>query len=184
MKNYKEWAREFIFALKDSGLLGYIDSTIIKPAPLEAKGKGEMVRAEAKQETQDKIAFWTKGDARALGKMGRMCNKIVQLGFDATWLSSKAWSELKTKYLSKGLSTKWDVLSRLEQINYSSSNDINNLCVNIVKILEEIKELDITMEEMRREQTSRSARPSFKSQRRRTSHETDYESQPRPVTKY
>ena len=147
-ENYKEWAREMIFALKDSGLWGYVDGTIIKPAPLEAKEKGETVTAEAKQETQDKIDLWTKDDARALGKMGRMCNKTVQLGFDATWLSSKAWSELKTKYSSKGWSTKWDVLNRLEQTNYSSSKDINNLGVKIVKILEEIKELDISMEEM------------------------------------
>ena len=77
-----------------------------------------------------------------------MCNKTVQLGFNATWLSSEAWSELKTKYSSKGWPTKWDVLNRLEQTNYSSSKDINNLGVKIVKILKEIKELDITMEEM------------------------------------
>ena len=43
---------------------------------------------------------------------------------------------------------KWDVLNRLEKTNYSSSKDINNLGVKIVKILEEIKELDISMEEM------------------------------------
>ena len=65
-----------------------------------------------------------------------------------TWLSSKVWSELKTKYLSKKWSTKWDVLNRLKQTSYSSSKDINSLGVKIVKILEEIKELDITMEEM------------------------------------
>ena len=149
-ENYKEWAREMIFALKDSGLWGYVDGTIIRPVSLAALEKGATVTisAEAKQETQDKIELLTKDDARALGKMGRMCNKTVQLGFDATWLSSEAWSELKTKYSSKGWSTKWDVLNRLEQTNYSSSKDINNLGVKIVKILEEIKELDITMEEM------------------------------------
>ena len=46
-ENYKEWAREMIFALKDSGLWGYVDGTIIKPAPLEAKEKGVTVSAEA-----------------------------------------------------------------------------------------------------------------------------------------
>ena len=105
-KNYKEWAREMIFASKDSGLWRYVNGTIIKPAPLEAKEKGERVTAEAKQKTQDKIDLWTKDDSRALGKMGWICNKTVQLGFDTTWLLSKAWSELKTKYLSKGWSTK------------------------------------------------------------------------------
>lgn len=35
-----------------------------------------------------------------------------------------------------------------KQTNYSSSKDINNLGVKIVKILKGIKELDITMEEM------------------------------------
>ena len=108
------------FRLEGLGTLGYVDGTIIRPAPLEAK-KGETVSAEVEKETQDKIDLWTKNDARALGKMGRMCSKTVQLGFDATWLSSKAWSELKTKYSSKGWSTKWDVLNRLEQTSYSSS---------------------------------------------------------------
>ncbi len=77
-----------------------------------------------------------------------MCNKMVQLGFDAAWLSSEAWSELKTNELSKGWSTKWDVLNRLKQSNHSLSKDINNLGVKIVKILEKIKELDISIEEI------------------------------------
>ena len=117
-ENYKEWAREMIFALKDSGLWEYVDGTIIRPVSLAAIEKGATVTisAEAKQETQDKIDLWTKDNARALGKMGRMCNKTVQLGFDATWLSSEAWSELKTKDSSKGWSTKWDVLNKLGQL--------------------------------------------------------------------
>ena len=114
----------------------------------EDNGLTVTVSAEAKQEIQDKIDLWTKDDARALGKMSRMCNETVQFGFDATWLSLEAWSELKSKYSSKGWSTKWDVLNRREQTSYSSSKDINNLGVKIVKILEEIKELDITIEEM------------------------------------
>ena len=91
-ENYKEWAREMIFALKDSGLWGYVDGTITRPPPLatEVKESTVTISAEARQETQDKIDLWIKDDARALGKMGRMCNKTVQLGFDATWLSSKA----------------------------------------------------------------------------------------------
>ena len=47
-ENYKEWAREMIFALKDLGLWGYVDGTIVKPAPLSAK---EETTAKAKQET-------------------------------------------------------------------------------------------------------------------------------------
>ncbi len=46
------------------------------------------------------------------------------------------------------MSTKSDVLNMLKQTIYSSNNDTNNLGVKIVKILEEIKELDIIMEEM------------------------------------
>ncbi len=48
------------------------------------------ISAEAKQETQNKIDLWTKDNTRGLGKVGRMCNKTIQLGFDATWLSSEA----------------------------------------------------------------------------------------------
>ena len=145
VENYKKWAREMIFALKDSRLWRYVDGTILKPAPLSAK---EETTAETKQETQDKINFWTKDDAHALEKLGRICNKTVQLGFDATWLSSKAWSDLKTKYSSKGWLTKWDILNRLKHTSYSLSKDINSLGVKIIKILKEIKELDITMEKM------------------------------------
>ena len=87
-----------IFALKDLGLWGYIDGTIVKPAPLSAK---EETIAETKQETQDKIVLWTKDNAHALGKMSQMCNKTVQLWFNVTWLSLEAWSKLKTKYSSK-----------------------------------------------------------------------------------
>ena len=70
-ENYKEWAREMIFALKDSGLCRYVDGTIIRPVSLAALKKGATVTisAEAKQETQDKIDLWTKDNARALGKM-------------------------------------------------------------------------------------------------------------------
>ena len=42
-ENYKEWAREMISALKGSGLWGYVDDIIIRPAPLETKEKGETV---------------------------------------------------------------------------------------------------------------------------------------------
>lgn len=43
---------------------------------------------EVKKETQNKIDLQIKDDAHALGKMDWMCNKTVQLGFDATWLLS------------------------------------------------------------------------------------------------
>ena len=60
-----------------------------------------IISTGAKQETLDKIDLETKDDAHAFGKLGRMCNKIVQLGFDIILLLLEAWSELKTKYLSK-----------------------------------------------------------------------------------
>ena len=46
-ENYKEWAREMIFALKNSGLWGYVDSTITRPLPLALGGKELTVTAEA-----------------------------------------------------------------------------------------------------------------------------------------
>ena len=79
-ENYKKWAREMIFALKDSGLWGYVDGTILRPVSLAAEEKEPTVTisAEAKQDMQDKIDLWTKDDARALGKMGQMCNKVIR----------------------------------------------------------------------------------------------------------
>lgn len=61
---------------------------------------------------------------------------------------SKTWSDLKTKYLSKKWSTKWNVLNRLKQTNYFLSKDINSFDVKIVKILDKIKELDINIAKM------------------------------------
>lgn len=70
------------------------------------KGATITIFAKAKQEVQNKKDLRTKDDMHALGKMSLICNKTVQLGFDTTWLSSEAGSELKTKYLSKKWSTK------------------------------------------------------------------------------
>lgn len=50
----------------------------------------EKTTIEAKQETQDKINLWIKDNIYALGKIGWIYNKIIQLEFDATWLSLKA----------------------------------------------------------------------------------------------
>ena len=44
-ENYKEWAREIIFALKDLELWEYIDGIIVKPASISAK---KNTTAEAK----------------------------------------------------------------------------------------------------------------------------------------
>ena len=73
-KNYKEWAREMIFTLKDLELWEYVDGIIVKPTPLLAK---EETTAEAKQKTQDKIDLWTKNNVRTLKKIGQMCNKTI-----------------------------------------------------------------------------------------------------------
>lgn len=72
-----------IFALKNLRFWGYVDSIIIKLAPLKAKKKGVTVFTKATKKTQDKIDLWIKDNACALEKMSWMCNKIVQLGFDA-----------------------------------------------------------------------------------------------------
>lgn len=84
----------------------------------------------------------------ALEKMVQIYNMIVQLGFDATQLSLKAQSKLKTMYLSKRWSTKWNVLNRLKEASYSLSKYINSVSIKIVKILKKIKELDITIEKI------------------------------------
>lgn len=60
----------------------------------------------------------------------------------------QTWFKLKIKYFSKRWLTKYNIFNRLKQINYFSSKDINNLDVKIVKILEKIKKLDITIKKM------------------------------------
>ncbi len=46
-ENYKEWAREMIFALKKSRLLEYVDGIIIRLTSTVAKEKKETVSLEA-----------------------------------------------------------------------------------------------------------------------------------------
>lgn len=41
-----------------------------------------MIFPQAKQKTYDKLNLGIKNDIYALKKMGQMCNKTVQLGFD------------------------------------------------------------------------------------------------------
>lgn len=106
------------------------------------------ISAKIKWKTQNKIDLQTKDNVHALRKIIQICNKIVYLGFDVTWLLLQAQSELEIKYLLKKQSTKQNVFDRFEQINYSSIKDINNFDIKIVKILKEIKKLDIIMEEI------------------------------------
>lgn len=54
-ENYKKWIREIIFALKDLGLWRYVNSIIIKLAPLKTKKKKITVSIKASKKTQDKI---------------------------------------------------------------------------------------------------------------------------------
>lgn len=50
IENYKKWAKEIVFVLKNSELCKYVDSTIIKLVFLEAKIK-EIIFAEIKKNT-------------------------------------------------------------------------------------------------------------------------------------
>ena len=50
--------------------------------------------------------------------------------------------------MSKKWLTKWNVLNKLKQISYSLSKNIISLGVKIIKILEEIQELDIIIEKI------------------------------------
>lgn len=69
-----------IFALNDSGLWGYVDGHHYQT------GASRYQYLRWTKKTQDKVELLTKDDARALGKIGRICNKTVQLGVDANWL--------------------------------------------------------------------------------------------------
>lgn len=60
----------------------------------------------------------------------------------------QAQSKLKSNYWLKKQLRKQDIFNKLLQIDYFSSENINNLDVKIVKILEKIKAFDIIIKEM------------------------------------
>ncbi len=95
--NYKEWAREMTFALRDAGLMSYINGTIRKPVLDETLKDLELI---AKKE--EAIDTWIQKDDRAVGKLGKMCFKPVQLGFKDHWSAKEAWNFLKERYTSVG----------------------------------------------------------------------------------
>jgi hypothetical protein len=49
--NYKEWAREMSFALKDAGLMGFVTGTAVKP--VHDKNEKDSDRVNKKQEAID-----------------------------------------------------------------------------------------------------------------------------------
>ena len=136
-----EWAREMTFALRDAGLMSYVNGTIRKPVLDGTLDNFELIAMK------EAIVTWIQKDDRAVGKLGKMCFKPIQLGFKDHWSAKEAWKFLKEQYTSVGWSSKWAVLNRLEEAHYETSNGIADLESSINVVLEDIEEQNITMKE-------------------------------------
>lgn len=141
-ENYKEWAREMSFALRDAGLMSYVNGTFRKPVLDETLKDPELI---AKKE--EAIDTWIQKDDRAVDKLGKMCSKPVQLEFKDHWSAKEAWNSLKERYTPVRWSFKWAVLNRLEEARYETSTGIADLERSINVVLEDIEEQNITMKE-------------------------------------
>lgn len=145
--NYKEWARNMQFALMDAGLWNIVSGDIVKPVEDSPQDPPQVQTAAERREFKKELDEWVKDDARGKGKIGRMSMSMMQMQIDLDWTSAQTWKHFKEKCSPSGWSNKWAVMNRLEETSYASCKDIPELQVKINKIQEEIKDLEITLED-------------------------------------
>ena len=155
--NYKEWALEMSFVLKDAGLMGFVTGTAVKP--VHDRNEKRPDRVDKKQEAID---IWLEKDSRAVGKLGKMCTRTVQSEFNDTWTAKQAWEALKERYTPVGWSSKWAVLNQLEEASYQNSSGIAEMGRTMRTVLEEIHEQKITIDEYVTIKIINSLGPGFK----------------------
>ncbi len=103
--NYKEWAREMTFALRQVGLMGLVNGNRIRPLPYTKEQKeailekDEEVRIEKREEAIEK---WDINNEKVVGKIGAMCTRAVQMEFKSEWNAKTTWESLRKRYTSHG----------------------------------------------------------------------------------
>ena len=109
-ENYKVWAREMSFALRDAGLISYANGTAVKPIPY-TESECDTVSEEKIEKREADIEKWILNDSRTGGKIGKMCTRAVQQQIKDEWSAKKMWDELKSKYRADGWYLKWQILN-------------------------------------------------------------------------
>lgn len=135
-ENYKEWAREMGFALKEAGLMSLVNGDRSRPLEYKKEQKDVLLKKDDGEDRIEKrehaIEKWNTNDGKVVGKIGRMCTKTVQMEFKPEWNAKTTWDSLKERYTPQGWSSKWAVLNRLEETTYESSSNVPNLVSNSV----------------------------------------------------
>lgn len=135
-ENYKEWAREMGFALKEAGLMSLVNGDRSRPLEYKKEQKDVLLKKDDGEDRiekrEDAIEKWNTNDGKVVGKIGRMCTKTVQMEFKPEWNAKTTWDSLKERYTPQGWSSKWAVLNRLEETTYESSSNVPNLVSNSV----------------------------------------------------
>ncbi len=148
--NYKEWAREMTFALRQVELMRLVNDNRIRPLPYTKEQKkailekDEEVRIEKREEVIEK---WDINNEKVVGKIGAMCTRAVQMEFKSEWDAKTTWKSLRKRYTSHEWAFKWALLNRLEETSYVNSIDVPDFDRKMRFILEEIKNQGITIEE-------------------------------------
>lgn len=145
-ENYKGWAREMSFALRDAGLISYANGTAVK-SNLCTKEECASVGEEKIEKREADIEKWILNDSRTGGKIEKMCTRAIQQQIKDEWSAKKMWDELKLKYTADRCYSKWQILNRLEEASYASSKNMQDFGLRMKMLLEEVDNLNITIKE-------------------------------------
>lgn len=148
--NYKEWACEMTFALRQIELMRLVNDDRIQPLSYTKEQKktilekNEEVRIEKREEVIEK---WNINNEKMMNKIEAMCIRAVQMKFKSEWDAKTTWKSLRKWYTSHEWVFKWVLLNRLKETSYVNSIDVSDFDRKMRFILKEIKNQEITIEE-------------------------------------
>ncbi len=148
--NYKEWACEITFALRQIELMRLVNDDWIRPLSYTKEQKktilekNEEVRIEKHEEVIEK---WNINNEKMMNKIEAMCIRAVQMKFKSEWDAKTTWKSLRKWYTSHKWVFKWVLLNRLKETSYVNSIDVSDFDRKMHFILKEIKNQEITIEE-------------------------------------
>ncbi len=148
--NYKEWACEMMFALRQVELMRLVNNDRIQPLSYTKEQKktilekNEEVRIEKREEVIEK---WNINNEKMMSKIEAMCIRAVQMKFKSEWNAKTTWESLRKQYTSHEWVFKWVLLNRLKETSYANSIDVSDFNRKMRFILKEIKNQEIIIEE-------------------------------------
>ncbi len=148
--NYKEWAREMTFALRQIELMRLVNDDRIRSLSYTKEQKktilekNEEVRIEKHEEVIEK---WDINNEKMMSKIEAMCIRAVQMKFKSEWNAKTTWESLRKRYTSHEWIFKWVLLNRLKETSYVNLIDVSDFDRKMRFILKEIKNQEIIIEE-------------------------------------